>query len=62
MGDRLAFRGTTGSGFVLSPFLGSISRVSLTLYKLLEALEIMDLGPHQTWFLPHTEHLFPHYL
>lgn len=47
---------------MLSPFLGLISRVPLTPCKLLEDLEVMDLGPHQTWFLPHSEYLFPRYL
>lgn len=54
--------GTTGSGFVLSPFLGLISRISLTPCKLFEDLELMDLGPQQMWFLPHSEYLFSHYL
>lgn len=44
---RPAFRGTTGTGFVLSPFLGPISRFSFTPCELSEALEMMDSGANQ---------------
>lgn len=43
MRARPVFRGTTGAGFVLSPFLGPIFRFSFTPCELSEALEMMDL-------------------